>query len=97
MAGLWEHWAPPGAQPLETFTILTTEANAWMRNLHDRMPVILTNDEVAQWLDPATPLSDLRALLRPLSNADLDAYPVTKAVGNVRNDWPEMLEPIEYP
>ncbi len=97
MAGLWEHWTPPDGQPLETFTILTTEANAWMRNLHDRMPVILTHDEVGRWLDPATHPSDLRALLRPLSDADLDAYPVTKAVGNVRNDRAQMLEPIEYP
>ena len=94
MAGLWEHWAPLGGQPLETFTILTTEANAWMRNLHERMPVILTRDEVGPWLDPATPLGDLRAMLRPLSDGDLDAYPVTKAVGNVRNDRAAVLEPI---
>ena len=93
MAGLWEHWAPPGGQSLATFTILTTEANAWMRNLHERMPVLLTQDEVEQWLDPATPPGDLQAMLRSRPEGELDAYPVTKAVGNVRNDRAAVLEP----
>ena len=95
IAGLWEHWTPPESTvPLLTFTILTTEANSWMRRLHDRMPVVLEGDEVARWLDPASNFADLEALMRPLGDADLEAYPVSKAVNNVRNDAPALLEEV---
>ena len=95
MAGLWEHWTPPGTQDsVQTFTILTTEANDVMRRLHDRMPVVLQVEDVARWLDPTAKAADLHALMRPLGDSALDAYPVGKAVGNVRNDVPALLEEI---
>ena len=96
MAGLWEHWMPPGAtEPLLTFAILTTEANDLMRPLHDRMPVVLQEEDVARWLDPTAKPVDLQALMRPLGDSALDPYPVGKAVGNVRNDVPALLESID--
>lgn len=98
MAGLWEHWMPPGApEPLQTFTILTTAANAWMQPLHERMPVILKEPDVARWLDPASKPADLQSLLASVAEEHLAAYAVTKAVGNVRNDRPANLEPVSEP
>ena len=92
MAGLWELWMPPGeAQALLTFTILTTQANAWMRPLHDRMPVLLEAEGVARWLDPTAKAADLQALLQPSEDGVLTAYPVSKAVGNVRQEGEVLL------
>jgi putative SOS response-associated peptidase YedK len=64
LAGLWELWREDG-QPVETCTILTTEANGVVRRLHDRMPVVVAPGEFAAWLDPHTPPTELHALLRP--------------------------------
>ena len=95
MAGLWEQWMPPGAnEPLLTFTILTTAANAWMRRLHERMPVVLQGEQVRWWLDPTLRPVDLQALMRPAEDGVLAAYPVSKAVGNVRNDQEDLLERV---
>lgn len=93
MAGLWECWNAPDGKPLESFTILTTAANAWMKQLHDRMPAILRDDETTRWLDPTSESDALRALLRPLGEGELTAHPVGKAVGNVRNDRPDLIAP----
>lgn len=95
MAGLWEHWMPPDAtEPLLTFTILTTEANDLMRSLHDRMPVVLQEEDLARWLDPTAKPVDLQALMRPKEEVGWEAYPVSRAVGNVRNDQEALLEPV---
>ena len=53
MAGLWEQWHDTGGELWETFAIITTEANQATRAIHDRMPVILSQQDYAQWLDPA--------------------------------------------
>lgn len=92
-AGLWEHW-DKGEQPVDTFTILTTEANSLMADLHDRMPVILSPDEYGVWLDPNVPTEGTVELMRPYPGEDLETDPVNKLVGNVRNDVPECVEPI---
>jgi len=92
-AGLWDLWeGPDGA--LETCTIITTEANAAMAPIHDRMPVILAPGDYAAWLDPGVPADRLKALLRPCAGAALRIHPVGPAVGNVRNDGPALAEPL---
>jgi putative SOS response-associated peptidase YedK len=58
------------------------------------MPVILDPADWARWLAAETPLRDLRPLLFPFAAEALDAYPVSKAVSNVRNDGAELLDPI---
>jgi len=99
MAGLWEHWTSPAGEDVITFTILTTAANAWMQPLHDRMPMILEGEALDLWLDPATPPSppsqpsQLPGLFHPLALDVLAAYPVTPAMGNVRHDSPDILDP----
>jgi putative SOS response-associated peptidase YedK len=93
-AGLSESWQGPEG-PVKTFTIITTTANAAMVELHDRMPVILGAGEWQAWLDPEAASPDLQGLLKPCPGEWLEAYEVGPAVGNVRNDGPELVLPVE--
>jgi putative SOS response-associated peptidase YedK len=56
---------------------------------------VLQEEDLARWLDPTAKPVDLQALMRPLGDSALDAYPVGKSVGNVRNDVPALLESID--
>ena len=93
-AGLWESWQLPGGSRVESCTILTTAANALMQQFHDRMPVILSPDEFAPWLDPK--LIDPAALFPLLDQYPADemtAFPVSTRVNSVKNDSPELVVP----
>jgi putative SOS response-associated peptidase YedK len=80
-------------QPSHSVAVLTTAPNAFMAELHDRMPVILEPDAVARWLDPtARDLDDLADLLGPSAEDVLEAYPVDRAVGNARIDEPRLIQ-----
>jgi putative SOS response-associated peptidase YedK len=95
VAGLHEHWpGKDGAEPVESFTIITTDANEMMARIHDRMPAILAEEDHAAWLDPANESTDsLRKLLRPYPAEAMRAYPIGARVNYVRNDGPELLDP----
>ena len=94
IAGLWEHWEQDGSV-IESCTLLTSEANAWMAPLHHRMPVILEPQDYDEWLDPSVQKADpLLHLVRPFSGAAMRAFAVSKVVNNARNDQPECVEPI---
>ncbi|HUY90813.1 MAG TPA: SOS response-associated peptidase [Pirellulales bacterium] len=94
-AGLWEHW-PKGEPPLESCTIITTDANELMATLHDRMPVIISPADYALWLDPAVEEPErLLPLLRPWAGDELEAIAVSTLVNNPRHESPQCLEPIE--
>jgi putative SOS response-associated peptidase YedK len=86
LAGLWDEWVTPDGEVLLSFTIITTEANALMGPIHDRMPVILAEDDWAAWLGetPATEV-ELLAMLKPFPPERMKSWPVDKRVGNVRN------------
>lgn len=93
-AGLWEHW-DKGKAPVESCTIITTDANDFMSSIHDRMPVILTPDAYDAWLDPHNQDAEaLTGLLRPYADDDLTAVPVSTIVNNPRNDVPGCVEPV---
>ncbi len=97
-AGLWERWSGSGdAEVLETFTILTTEANEFLRPIHPRMPVILGADHREQWLDPDMPVDELRRLLGPFPAGPLAAREVSTRVNSPTNDDPGCLEAPEGP
>ena len=93
MAGLYEVWAPEGGERLWTCTVLTTDAAGELGHVHDRSPLLVPREDWARWLDPEVedPGSDL---LVPAASGVLDAWPVSSAVGNVRNDGPELVEPL---
>ncbi len=96
-AGLWESWrdpSEPGAEPLESFTVITTEPNAVAAPVHDRMPVILDGESIRRWLDKETSPDSLAALLRPCPDADLTRYTVSPLVGSPKNDLPQCIAPL---
>jgi putative SOS response-associated peptidase YedK len=90
-AGLWEGWRGPGDSVVRSFTIVTTGANATLRLLHERMPVVLEPDAWPLWLGEVE--GDVTTVLRP-SAASFRTWRVSNAVNNVRNDRPELLEPL---
>lgn len=81
-----------GSNTLETFTIVTTEPNELMGELHHRMPVVLPRDEERRWLDDDP--TDLDDLLTPYAG-DMRAYPVSRAVNDPSNDSPELVVEAE--
>ena len=85
-AGLWETW-----HDLDTFTIVTTAANKPMRAVHDRMPLILSDEQIDEWLDPENP--DPKDVLASLPSEELELVPVSEWVNNARHDDPRCLEP----
>ena len=91
IAGLWERWRAPSGEPLETCVIVTTEANATLAPIHDRMPVILDRDAEAGWLDPEASPQELRDLLVPTD--ELLVTEVSDVVNDVREDGPALIEP----
>ncbi|TVQ34165.1 MAG: SOS response-associated peptidase [Phycisphaeraceae bacterium] len=93
-AGLWEVW-DQGDGPLESFTIITTAANDFMRPMHDRMPVIIEPEDAAAWLDPEASADAAQALLRPAADGALIAHPVSTRVNSPANDDPSLIEPVE--
>ncbi|WP_149425244.1 SOS response-associated peptidase [Oryzomicrobium terrae] len=92
-AGLWERWTLPDADPLDTFTIVTTEANTAMTDIHERMPVILAPEDYGLWLSGETEQDLVHQLLVPCPADWIAKYPVGKDVGNVRNQGPDLLTP----
>lgn len=90
-AGLWDRVMIDGSE-LDTFTILTTKANASFSELHSRMPVILHPDHYPNWLDATN--KDVGHLFAPYPAEDMHWWKIGKAVGNVRNQGPELIEEI---
>ncbi|MGA9748664.1 MAG: SOS response-associated peptidase [Nocardioides sp.] len=102
MAGLYEIWRDRTRDeddPLRfkwTCTVLTTSAEDSVGHIHDRMPLLVEPDRYAAWLDPAgsADTDHLRSLLVPAAPGRLEAYPVSTQVNNVRNNGPELMDPL---
>lgn len=90
-AGLWEHWEKPEGV-LDTFTIITTGANEFMKRVHDRMPAILQPEEFERWLNPQTRLEDAIEMLRPAPDGFLDSHTVSTRVNRPANNDPSLIE-----
>ncbi|MBO6782450.1 MAG: SOS response-associated peptidase [Alphaproteobacteria bacterium] len=98
-AGLWEVWHAPDGGELQTCTIVTTGANETLTPYHHRMPVVLAPDGFDAWLgdggESAEDQARAAALLRPAPEDALTVRPVGRAVNNIRNDGPELLDAAE--
>jgi putative SOS response-associated peptidase YedK len=94
IAGLWEAWRDPaGGEPLESCTLVTTSPAPSIAHIHDRMPVILSPVDYAEWLDPGnTDVARLDRLLAPHTAAPLVAQAVSRLVNNTRNQGPRLIE-----
>jgi len=77
--------------PIATFTVITTAPNQWMSRIHNRMPAILQDDQIEQWLDPTDPLQ-LAELLKAPPEDFLDCYPVSKEMSSGRVDDPAFAD-----
>jgi putative SOS response-associated peptidase YedK len=100
-AGLYELWRDPTVDRgdedawLWTATVITTSAPDELGMIHDRMPMIIDPLGWGDWLDPAnSDVSDVRALLSPAAVSGLATYPVSTAVNSIRNNGPELIEPV---
>ncbi len=107
MAGLWERWEPEttqvgldafgdgsverGDEALETVTIVTTEPNDLVADLHHRMAVVLSPDDERRWLNDDDP----REVLEPCPAEEMRAYPVSTAVNDPTVDDPSLVDPVE--
>ena len=99
MAGLWERWTADRDGPgyaagdgMEAFTIVTTAANDTVKPLHGRMPVILPPHLWDGWLDGSAGAD----VLLPYAGR-MSAWRVSRAVNDVRNDGPDLIEPVATP
>ncbi len=93
LAGIGERWNGPDG-PLHTVCLITTEPNELMREIHDRMPVIVPREDYAAWLDPGNQdAAKLKGLIRSLPAGRMEAYPVSKAVSYARNEGAELIVP----
>jgi putative SOS response-associated peptidase YedK len=92
-AGVWESWREPKTQErLETFTIITVEANEVVKPMHDRMPVIVEPRDYERWLADADPARLPIDLLKPYPGEAMTAWRVDPRVGNVKNDDAGLMD-----
>ena len=93
MAGIWDHWTSPEGELINSFSILTIAPNNLMKDIHDRMPVILERSDEEHWLSP---LSDpeLLSLLKPYPAEKMKAYKISSLVNSPKNDSAEIFNPV---
>lgn len=96
-AGLWEKWSRAGVSPLLTCTILTTSPSPSINHIHDRMPVILSPEDRARWLNRSADPDELKGMLVSYPDDELEAYPVSPHVNYVENDDPTCVAAVEPP
>lgn len=95
MAGLWSRWEKSKDETIFSYTVITTKANQQMSHLHERMPVILSKENLAEWIS-TSPGSKNRALnlLKPYEKP-LRIFPVSTQVNSIRNNEPACIEKID--
>jgi putative SOS response-associated peptidase YedK len=89
-AGIWERWTPEIGEPVETFTIVTTNASKLMSEVHDRMPVIIAPEDYHRWL--TAPVETAKNLLVPYRSG-LTITPVSERVNRIKNDDVGLIAP----
>lgn len=96
VAGIWEHWrSKDSSQEVNSFSIMTTTANKTLKDIHERMPVILGRENEQKWLDSENKdTTKLKELLKPCPSEWLDTYEVSDAVNSVKNNGEELLKPV---
>lgn len=94
IAGIWARWSR-GAEPIESYALITTEANATVAPIHDRMPVVLGEADWSLWLDHGTvDVALLKKMLRPAAADLLTEYPVSTYVNSPANDSSRCVEAL---
>ena len=98
-AGIWDEWVDKDTgEVVQSFAIITTTPNALLQKLpHHRAPVILPAGREREWLDPNLSLSEVTAMLGPYADDDMNAYPISTAIKNPRNNEANLLQPVGPP
>ena len=101
-AGLWEVWkaadASPGDETYKSCTIITTEASESVREIHNRMPLILKPEAFGSWLDPENKdHARIESMLKAMHVRDLDRYPVSRLVNRVEDNSEECIKRVGTP
>jgi putative SOS response-associated peptidase YedK len=95
-AGLYEVWHDAEGKELKTYSIITTEPNTLMEKIHNRMPVILREEDEATWLNPnIQAVETLLKLLHPYDESNMEAYEVSTRVNDPQNDRSDLIEPLK--
>ncbi len=92
-AGLWERWDSPEGNMMLSATILTTSANELVKPVHERMPVMLSGDNLWRWLQEE--LKDaLQSMLAPYPEVEMAAYPISRMVNRAEMEGPQLIRPL---
>lgn len=95
-AGLWDEWSDGNGKTLKTYTIVTTTPNKEMNDIHNRMPAILTQDQMDIWLNPVElSREQIEDLLSPSPDGTVKMIEVSTEVNNARNNSEELIYPLE--
>lgn len=93
IAGLWDTWVSAEGEVFNTFTLITTEANEFMKQIHQRMPVIISHGSERLWLDGKG--TEAVELLKQYDSSDMQMVPLSKLVNSPRNESPDILIPLQ--
>jgi putative SOS response-associated peptidase YedK len=94
-AGVWDRWKTPAGELRETCSVITTEANTLLKPIHNRMPVILSQEDYEVWLDPGVKdPARVQELLKPFNAREMKIYPLSSRVSNVNNDDAECIREV---
>jgi putative SOS response-associated peptidase YedK len=94
-AGIWGSWKDVEGKEWKTYSIITTEPNKEMRQVHNRMPVILYQDEESSWLEPSNVQRDgIEPFLHPFEDEGLDMFKVSSDVNTVKNNNAKLIVPV---
>jgi len=94
VAGVWESWKSPSGADIKSFTLITKDPIDKVKHVHNRMPALIIPGEETVWLDESVSPEQALASIRDLEPAELEFYPVSKAVGNVRNNSKDLVKPL---
>lgn len=94
-AGLYSEFTPPSGESIKSYSIITTSPNEVLAPIHDRMPVILSDNEEESWLNPdKAEKEQLLEFLDSYTAKEMEGWQVSNDVKNPRNDFPELINPL---
>jgi len=93
-AGIYESWTSPDGSEIWTCSLITTDASAEFSEIHDRMPLLVPAQSTELWLTQG-PAAIAELLLNSVPTGELTQWTVSSAVGQVRNNNPNLIEPVE--
>ena len=95
IAGLWESWQSPAGEKILSFTLITQKPIQKLADIHDRMPAMILPGEEGAWLDLSISPKEALENIRMPTPEEIDFYPVGNDIGNVRNNNPSLIKPVD--